>query len=61
MTPRELRWCLLYAVLLAGLTTLPYLGAAINAEPEWEFTGFVFAVEDGNSYIAKMRRGSEGE
>ncbi len=61
MTRKELRWCLLYALILAGLTTLPYTRAAINAKQDWEFTGFVFAVEDGNSYIAKMRRGSVGE
>jgi hypothetical protein len=26
----------------------------------WRFTGFVFAVEDGNSYIAKMLLGANG-
>jgi len=28
---------------------------------KWEFSGFLVGVEDGNSYIAKMRRAAEGE
>lgn len=60
MTRHERSWCLLYAVLLAILTTVPYyLGFAVQ-EGIWHFTGFVFGVEDGNSYIAKMLLGSQG-
>jgi hypothetical protein len=33
----------------------------LNQAPAWEFTGSVFAVEDGNSYIAKMRLGASGD
>jgi hypothetical protein len=48
------------------LTTIPYLIAFQKAlpsdqTPTWRFSGFLFGVEDGNSYIAKMRRGMEGE
>jgi hypothetical protein len=60
MTRHERSWCLSYAVLLVVLTTLPYfLGFAIQ-EDVWRFTGFVFGVEDGNSYIAKMLLGAQG-
>ncbi len=52
-------WILLAAG-LAILTTLPYLvGFAVQGDAH--FTGFVFGVEDGNSYIAKMLRGAEGD
>lgn len=48
------------------VTTFPYLIAFQRAMSQdqgvpWRFSGFVFGVEDGNSYIAKMRRGMEGE
>jgi len=60
MTKREWVWCLGFSALLAGLTTLPYLvGYAVQGQA-WRFTGFVFGVEDGNSYIAKMLSGSYG-
>ncbi|MGB2897594.1 MAG: hypothetical protein WBB65_15725 [Anaerolineales bacterium] len=61
MTRQERRWCLWYGVMLAGITTLPYLiGMAVQGD-EWYFTGFVFGVEDGNSYIAKMLLGQIGD
>jgi hypothetical protein len=61
MTKRERRWCLIYAAILAILTSLPYLiGFTLQGE-DWRFTGFVFGVEDGNSYIAKMLLGAQGE
>ncbi len=56
--PRDL-WLLAAVVML--LTTLPYLLGYASAGSAWRFTGFVFAVEDGNSYIAKMLRGAAGE
>lgn len=55
------RWCLGWAAVLAAVTTVPYvLGFAASGE-RWVFSGFIFGVEDGNSYIAKMRLGAEGE
>jgi len=42
-------------------TSLPYvLGFAAQGDA-WRFSGFVFGVEDGNSYLGKMLRGSAGE
>ena len=57
---RTRRGWILLAIGLALLTTLPYLvGFAVQGDAR--FTGFVFGVEDGNSYIAKMLRGAEGD
>jgi len=43
-----------------GVTMLPYLLGYASQGDAWRFTGFVFGVEDGNSYIAKMLSGSAG-
>jgi hypothetical protein len=50
-----------YSVLIILLTTLPYILAFSFEGDAWSFTGFVFGVEDGNSYIAKMLRGYAGD
>ena len=60
MTRSETRWALIYSLILAAVTSLPYLFAALSSDNAWSFTGFLVAVEDGNSYIAKMLSGSEG-
>lgn len=57
----DLRWCLIYALLLAAASSVPYLIGAARQDSNWEFTGFVVAVEDGNSYLAKMLSGQQGE
>ncbi|GAB4529666.1 MAG: hypothetical protein Fur0018_16390 [Anaerolineales bacterium] len=43
------------------LATLPYLLGFAMQGGSWRFSGFVFGVEDGNSYIAKMLRGAAGD
>jgi hypothetical protein len=54
-------WLWIFIVVTLLITTLPYwLGFASQGEA-WHFTGFVFGVQDGNSYIAKMLRGATGE
>lgn len=55
------RWLWIFAISVLLLTTLPYLLGYASQGAEWRFSGFVFAVEDGNSYIAKMRRGALGD
>lgn len=50
-----------FAVTVMAVTTIPYLvGYAVQGQ-DWRFSGFVFGVEDGNSYLAKMARGSAGD
>ncbi len=57
---RERAWVLWLAAGVMLWTTLPYiLGYQAQGEA-WVFTGFVFGVEDGNSYLAKMLSGAEG-
>lgn len=41
--------------------TLPYFLAWGRQGEAWRFTGFLFGVEDGNSYIAKMQLGAAGQ
>jgi hypothetical protein len=57
---REKRWLFAYSMFLVVLTSFPYILAFINQGADWVFTGFLFGVEDGNSYIAKMLNGAQG-
>lgn len=58
---QERRWVLGFALVAMVVVSLPYLiGYAVQGD-EWVFTGFVFGVEDGNSYLAKMMRGYAGD
>jgi len=56
----ERRWALVYAIGVMALTTIPYLIGFSRQGEAWRFSGFVFGVEDGNSYIAKMLSGASG-
>ena len=59
--PSERRWILWIAAIGMFITTLPYLlGYQVQGQ-DWRFTGFVFGVNDGNSYIAKMLAGANGD
>ncbi|MCH7663987.1 MAG: hypothetical protein IH859_09000, partial [Chloroflexi bacterium] len=60
MSHREKRWVFAWAILLAVITTIPYIMGFIGENENWLFSGFVYGVEDGNSYIAKMRLGASG-
>jgi hypothetical protein len=61
MTRAEKAWCLAVSAVLVLVTTLPFLLAYERQGTDLQFTGSLLAVEDGNSYIAKMRRGAEGD
>ena len=54
------RRALIFALLLLILTTIPYLIAWVQQGEDWRFSGFLFGVEDGNSYLGKMRLGGRG-
>ena len=60
VTRREWAWAGAFAAVVMALTTVPYLVAAASQNPEWRFGGFLLAVVDGNSYIAKMGEGARG-
>ena len=55
------RWIWGFALLVMGFTTLPYLLGYARQGEDWVYSGFLFGVEDGHSYIGKMLRGSQGE
>ncbi len=55
---REWRWVLGASAVILLLTSLPYLYGLLLSSPEAQFGGFVIGVEDGNSYLAKMRLGA---
>ncbi|MFN8449723.1 MAG: hypothetical protein U0521_14325 [Anaerolineae bacterium] len=61
MSRSEWRNVLLLALVVVGLTTAPYVLAWSKQDDAWRFTGFLFGVEDGNSYLGKMRLGARGE
>ncbi len=56
----EYRFVLILGVIALAITSIPYgLGAGMTNE-ERIFGGFVYAVEDCYSYLAKMRQGADG-
>jgi hypothetical protein len=61
MKNSQIRCFWIYSALVILLTTIPYLIGFETQGQNLVFTGFVFGVEDGNSYIAKMMIGSAGD
>jgi hypothetical protein len=55
-----LRWVFVFAALVMLVTSIPYLFGFTVQGDAWRFTGFVFGVDDGNTYIAKMVSGAYG-
>ncbi len=60
ITRREWRNVILFALLIIVITTLPYALGYLKQDSQWRFSGFLFGVEDGNSYVGKMRLGARG-
>lgn len=60
ITKPERNWILKYTLFVIILTSIPYLIGFWKQGSNWDFSGFVFGVEDGNSYIAKMESGANG-
>jgi hypothetical protein len=57
----EWLWVLGWSLVLAALTSLPYVVGMSASTPDRQFGGLVYNVLDCNSYIAKMRQGARGE
>jgi hypothetical protein len=49
-----------YSLALIVALAAPYLVAFASTGSGWEFSGFLVGVQDGNSYIAKMRQAADG-
>ena len=60
VSKEERKWVFGFIVVILIITTVPYLIGFFNQNENWVFSGFVFGVEDGNSYIAKMLSGANG-
>jgi len=61
LSANEILWTMAWALVALALTSLPYLLGCYLSSPDMHFGGFVIAVEDGNSYLAKMAQGARGE
>ncbi len=57
---KEIRWVLLWSISILGLSCLPYLYACLVTPDDMQFTGLLSNPTDGNSYLAKMRQGAQG-
>lgn len=51
---------LVFALLLATASLVPYLLAYLLAPPGHHFAGFFFIADDATTYLAKMRQGADG-
>lgn len=60
ITRQEWLWAASVSLLIMALTSVPYLYGLSRSEPASQFSGFIIGVEDGNSYLGKMRMGAEG-
>ena len=57
----EWRWVAMWIVVAAIVTSVAYVFGLARSSPDRVFSGATFAVEDMNSYFAKMREGASGE
>jgi hypothetical protein len=54
-------WILGFAIVIMVISSLPYVVGYEVQNDAWQFTGFTFGIEDGNSYLGKMLRGADGD
>lgn len=60
MTKIEKTTLTLFWMFTAAITSLPYLLGWLLAGDGFSYTGLLLAIEDGNSYLAKMLSGANG-
>jgi len=60
ITAREWRYVALFTLIVIVITTAPYFVAWTSQSDQWRFGGSLFGVEDGNSYLGKLRLGARG-
>jgi hypothetical protein len=56
----EWRWVIIWLTVVLLITSIPYLVGWLRSTPDKVFSGFAFAIEDGYSYLSKMKQGAEG-
>ena len=57
---REWTWLVVWSLIILLFVTLPHIYGSMISTPDNQYSGFVIGVEDGNSYLAKMRQGYSG-
>jgi hypothetical protein len=60
ITRREWLIVVLFTLVVLLLTSIPYWLAWSREGEEWSFSGFMLGVQDGASYLAKLRLGARG-
>ncbi|HUN05963.1 MAG TPA: hypothetical protein PLQ56_05160 [Aggregatilineales bacterium] len=60
ITRREWLIVVLFTLVVLLLTSIPYWLAWSREGAEWSFSGFMLGVQDGASYLAKLRLGARG-
>lgn len=60
VTRVEWRWVITWIVVALIVTAIPYVVGAARSTSDHIFGGLVIAIEDGNSYLAKMNEGAHG-
>jgi hypothetical protein len=60
VSKEERVWAFRFSLLVILITTIPYWIGFASEGADWRFAGFIFGIEDGNSYIAKMMSGASG-
>jgi hypothetical protein len=58
---KEERWALRWALVIVGLTCLPFLVAWLLTPADALYTGLLINHYDGESYYAKMQQGARGD
>jgi hypothetical protein len=61
MSRKESLWAFQWALVIVGLTCLPYLAGWQLAPNDTYYTGLLLNPLDGESYYAKMQQGARGE
>jgi hypothetical protein len=60
VTRSEWRWVMAWTIGVLIITSVPYFVGWLRSTPDRVFGGFAFAIEDGYSYLSKMKQGAEG-
>ena len=60
ITRREILFVLIWAVLVAAVTMLPYIRAVQLTPPHHHFAGFIWGIDEGNVYLSWIRQAAEG-
>jgi hypothetical protein len=61
VTPGELGWVAIVAVIILAVSCLPYLVGYLATPPDRVFGGFLLDELDSNAYLAKMQQGARGQ